>query len=619
MASITKIEIEGFKAFPKLFTLDLREGMNFLVYGENGSGKSSIYYALHALLQSAFKDDFGAKYFTAEEITNNQHLVNIHRIQDVKDNVFRPQIKITFDDGSECTLNRDGLYHSSGSLSPIKLLNKGSAFINHSFVSRFHNARNSEEIDLWNVFHKDILPFWLPPYSAEYLSDTYDNIIALCSAEKKPRKNDPGLVTAINAFNNSLKSLIELVNLRASGIYNGFLKEEDDKDLIIKLMFIEDNNSENKYHEQFFLRYDGAKSLIKPPKIGLQVKEDGKDIDKPQTYFNEARQTGIALAVRFACLSDYPEPGSFLALDDMLISLDMSNRECVLRYLFSITNKYKIYLFTHDRSFFELIKSRISFQPAEKGKWLCKEMYYNEEISDIPICIDSEDFYSRAIHHYKNNDYPASANYLRKAVEEITKLFPRDISMKNDGTTKEKLRGILDSARCFFLNTDGYTIDIDAIIITLNTLLNPLSHRSIDTNVYHSELLSVIKMIPVLKQHIETLDAKEIVANSNTIALHLIEDGKTQCEITVELLEPLYSFLSRDGNRKPSMTKGTSKSSVTIKEGVRQDSKRYEYFNNLEIEEICKRIHQKIKKEYTGNYLELYHKDGKTLSELIEG
>ena len=51
MATITQIEIEGFKAFPKNFKLDLGTGKNLLLYGENGSGKSSLYYALHVLLQ----------------------------------------------------------------------------------------------------------------------------------------------------------------------------------------------------------------------------------------------------------------------------------------------------------------------------------------------------------------------------------------------------------------------------------------------------------------------------------------------------------------------------------------------------------------------------------------
>ena len=55
MAAISKITIDGFKAFPDNFPLEL-EGKNLLMYGENGSGKSSIYYALHSLLQSQCKD-----------------------------------------------------------------------------------------------------------------------------------------------------------------------------------------------------------------------------------------------------------------------------------------------------------------------------------------------------------------------------------------------------------------------------------------------------------------------------------------------------------------------------------------------------------------------------------
>lgn len=65
MAGIKEIEIEGFKAFPNKFSLELDK--NLLMYGENGSGKSSIYYALHALLQSVYKPDKGAKYFRYED------------------------------------------------------------------------------------------------------------------------------------------------------------------------------------------------------------------------------------------------------------------------------------------------------------------------------------------------------------------------------------------------------------------------------------------------------------------------------------------------------------------------------------------------------------------------
>ena len=53
---ITKIEIQNFKAFKEAQVFDI-EGKNILVFGNNGSGKSSFYFALHAFVQSSIKTD----------------------------------------------------------------------------------------------------------------------------------------------------------------------------------------------------------------------------------------------------------------------------------------------------------------------------------------------------------------------------------------------------------------------------------------------------------------------------------------------------------------------------------------------------------------------------------
>lgn len=49
---IKKIEIQNFRAFYGNFEIDLG-GKNLLLYGENGSGKSSLFYALKLFLESA--------------------------------------------------------------------------------------------------------------------------------------------------------------------------------------------------------------------------------------------------------------------------------------------------------------------------------------------------------------------------------------------------------------------------------------------------------------------------------------------------------------------------------------------------------------------------------------
>ena len=50
---ITEIEIKNFKAFYGTYRINLHKaGKNLLIYGENGSGKSSLYFALKLFLES---------------------------------------------------------------------------------------------------------------------------------------------------------------------------------------------------------------------------------------------------------------------------------------------------------------------------------------------------------------------------------------------------------------------------------------------------------------------------------------------------------------------------------------------------------------------------------------
>ena len=57
---ITNIEIKNFRAFPQIYHINLHNaGKNLLVYGENGSGKSSLYLALKYFLESSMPENSG--------------------------------------------------------------------------------------------------------------------------------------------------------------------------------------------------------------------------------------------------------------------------------------------------------------------------------------------------------------------------------------------------------------------------------------------------------------------------------------------------------------------------------------------------------------------------------
>lgn len=296
----------------------------------------------------------------------------------------------------------------------------------------------------------------------------YDTITA--SIIKKGRRVHPDYISNIEYFNKAVKSVVENINLYASDLYKKYFMDDGEDELQIRLRYDSNLDKPEKDPNEYWLKYDRIIERVKEngeekehlssykklniPFIGLEISEvlnDGtlRPIPKPQSYFNEAKLTAIALSVRFALLNlDKEADGRFLALDDMLISLDMSNRAKVINFLLKISDKYKIYLFTHDKSFFEFTKDVIKSKGKDYSSlWQFKEVYNNENLLENPVCFNSDDSYTRAIYHYKKFDYPASANYLRKAVEEMISLFPKYISINDDGTTKEKLRSRVDAAK----------------------------------------------------------------------------------------------------------------------------------------------------------------------------
>ena len=156
-ARLHHIAITNFKAF-RWFSLRL-EGRHLLVYGANGAGKSSLYWALYTFLQSAGKKPLGCigKYF---DPANQQNLLNLH---EQKESAPKPgEIALTLRD---MATRNDTVYRISqadhGTFNQPAIL-KGdlaSDFITYRFFFGFSDFRNSEKFDLWPLFEKEILPF----------------------------------------------------------------------------------------------------------------------------------------------------------------------------------------------------------------------------------------------------------------------------------------------------------------------------------------------------------------------------------------------------------------------------------------------------------------------------
>lgn len=634
MAKINEIVINGFKAFPSLQTIEL-EGKHLLMYGENGSGKSSVYYALHCIFNSYRKQDKGRKYF---DISNPQNLVN--RFFSPKDASDKPYVAVNWFDGGRNVFLSTVSEHGCDGFDRLSELE--TYFVNHQLLNGFFNFTNSNSINLFPIFQREILPYKYIDEQGTYLSLMYEQIEE--EASKLGNKSSTKKINEmIDIFNRELEGFIGDINIAVSDIYKNHFKADGEQDLSIVLTYPEENPNPDVYFDGFRLKWDNRliknqkgeleraknKSLIEPI-IGISIKEDGNEIPKPHIYFNEARLTAIALSIRFALLKGIspddvatPPEGSFLALDDMLISLDMSNRAKVVDFLLKISDKYKIYLFTHDRAFFEHFKERIYFANKSKGVakedgWLFKELYKDDTPTNNPKDFNSESDIARARKHYKEFDYPAAANYLRKAVEAmVNEVFPPKLSKQNDGAKHERLRNVLEISFNFFSKIQGFDLaDLSRLIANLNLLMNPLSHKSTETNVYKIELKEIFAIIERLSLQVQGLSIEEVLPRKDKVYLYLEEDEHRTQKYEIELQQELYKYIVA-GTTKVWQPEAKSTRSCTITDGVEGGYNMNEHFKGS-LEKICQDIHNHKGKEYTDNYLELYKdKNGNILSNII--
>ena len=508
MPAINRIHICGFKAFPNDFELQL-EGKNLLMYGENGSGKSSIYYALHCMFQAPLKPDAGKKYF---DPASEQHLKNL--------NNFDADSKIWIDfDGRHpfiYNIDKEGYQFTLlGGKHPLPAQING-CFVNHQFLFHFFNFRNSQRINLFPVFIKDILPFCKDDNTGLHIGEMYDEITA--SIIKKGRHIHPDYISNIEYFNKAVKKVVEDINIYASDRYNESFKDEDDNELVIRLRYDSNFDKPEDDTNEYWLKYDNIIELVKEngeikerkssykklnePFIGLEISEkmpDGnlRKIVKPHTYFNEAKLTAIALSVRFALLNiEKPADGRFLALDDMLISLDMSNRAKVVDFLLKISDKYKIYLFTHDKMFFEYFKHKTK---KNQDAWVYKEIYMDYD--KTPYIRNSEDYLGQAEHYIKQHEYEIAGNFLRKEAEAFCKNFlPKKKQLTGDFAHLD-LNGLI-------MNCKDYAAESGVIDISIfneldehrKFILNPSSHDSYDVAKYGHEVKRCLQTLRKLRE-----------------------------------------------------------------------------------------------------------------------
>jgi len=607
MKKINSIKFKNFKAFYGEETLQL-DGKNLLVYGENGSGKSSVFWGLYTFLQSSTKP--------LVEIT--KYFVNANQNPDSIKNVFAAPASDSYIEietvavGGITSKNKIDNVSANTNLTTdttFAIANASSDFINYKLLYNFYNVTHKHDLNLWQVFMRDIFPYFRNNELDKNFKDRIEDVlrgVPMSSGGAKISKiggrPQVAYVSKILALNNEIDLFINEVEQNA----NQFLKEHfyGNEDVLKLHLYY------NKKIDYDSVRYDRKDNYSINLKLEIRDKITSPwiTIERPHSFLNEAQLTRIAIAVRFGALQTRLFTGDYkiLCLDDMLISLDMGNRDKVIQLVLNVENKptlhffdsYQKIIFTHDKGFFNLCKQRIRLSDQEK-KWIYKEIYLDtDKVPQRPFIDNSRDYFQRAEKHLKAFDYPAAANALRQGLENLLMDFlPDNLKYELDKTdrttTGKQFNNLLEALKSIHKEHDVSLLLINDLFIYKDHLLNPMSHDNIYSAVYKDEIESVLTLLPQL-QILKTELLKEARSTNSIIKLKDVDKNTGKLvEYYIYLKENLSRFTLLDGK------KYLSKSDVVVLKWIDEDGNTAT-LNNIygSLDKCIKRLSQFLNTTY---------------------
>lgn len=431
------LKISDYRFFCGEFEFDFK-GKNVLMYGENGSGKSSVFRALELLTKKRF--DHLATY--ANIFTENA----------------QPLIEFKFTNGRELILHSDLEEFPSG-MEFIKGLSVFTPMLDYKKLLKVHYALSETEEKI-NVYDMLRLLFKDYPYKENELMSQ---------------------ITDPSQYFETLKKIINSELLaKANEILNFF-----DPDLkIISFVFLQKFAADGRGVE---------------PIINIQIEFKETELISYHSFLNEARLSALAVSIYFSAIIRLmdtldSECLKILVLDDLLISLDMSNRLKLLEILKSKFNGFQIFFFTHDKELFELYRDKLD--------WEKFELYLDDsDTIPKPIIKKGSTEIERAKEFFARKDYDACSLLLRKGFEKILRNYLPPKEQRDKNCNELDLSGLIGKAISFCKNKEATNI-LQSLNSDRKHLLNPLCH--FDTKNIHSSELKIVfenieKLIVALK------------------------------------------------------------------------------------------------------------------------
>ena len=434
-----KIEINNFKAFNSRIALIL-DNKNLLLYGENGSGKSSIFEAIKLI-------------FYRESLLYN--IIPVGASEEQKkaeeESFYNSYINKSVNGSIEIKVNDTDFYSfQAGDYQCYMLSHTDISHISYEIADG--KIKNRDIINLRRILENRFFP--------KLDTETFYNTF----------KYD--LITEVN---NSLKN--EFIETLQIGL------ENDDLDI-----FLED--------ESHHLRESNGLS----------------------TMFNEAKLhlvvTLLLLSIILKLEQNNPASHKLIVVDDIVNSLDSSNRKFMMKYLLSKFSDFQKIIFTHNIGFNNIAEDIIKNDEGEIAKWQTMNLYLTNrgpqlyDYNEIETPDDIESQFNRGL--LQPNTV---GNIIRKRFEADLNEFCKIIHAGKIELPKSIIDNLHNNKPQYFLKKRGKILDANNLVKEIYSIVqsgdidtNKISSIKCKINNYTSNqdlssVLSVIEEFTELERH----------------------------------------------------------------------------------------------------------------------
>lgn len=535
---LQSLALENFRAFRgDSFNLKV-EGQNALIFGENGSGKTSVWMALEATLAAAIAPN---GYETRAQFAKHRYHWAGEESASVKivlDGQTDPYVWRQAFNSSEVPIENDRFTAAA---------NLRACMDYRALWETYFLQKHEEKVDIWPLLLDVLLKNHSNPSFGLQFGIFWQRFkLHTVESQKMDAQARADLEKELAELEAAVHEELEQIWIYAAAILKTL-----SPDIIFSFGNIR-QPSDGTYQN-----VGRSKTLwqLQPPRVWLHVqkRDDGqwKDFPNHHNLLNEARLSALAIAIYLGAAKqrekrwEQANPGApiwkVLALDDVLIGLDMSNRLPVLDVLKTYFKDWQIFLFTYDRAWYELAKARLN-----KDTWKKFEFYAGGE---VPVwgedcgALEKSKAYLQAARDLKVPDYKAAGVWARSAFEWMMKWF----CDKYDVAVPYGVDDKFVSAETLWKTLQK--VEVEIISNSVKTT-RPLVREEIGDGVTRAKAQH---LNPLCHANLNSFDAKEIadsLAALEALEIELCRDyesAKTPEQLRVEVEKIVVDFDALDG------------------------------------------------------------------------